>query len=244
MTKKVFIIGSCVTRDAFTKTLLINEFSLVKYIARTTLARLVSGSATISEKNINISSAFQKRMIMFDLSNKLIDVLKLSTNINEVDFFILDLVDDRFGLIEFSEDVYVTSSDEFRKARLIVTKEAKKIRGNSVLYRQLWEAGLKQILEIIPKEKIIINDVHWASHTESGRLLSSPERISFCEDIITGLYDIAKKYIPESNFVNYPNDIFVGADNHKWGRSPFHYGQPVYDYFINFLRKQGHQTTE
>lgn len=232
----VFIIGSCVTRDAFTPDLLRDEFVIKRYWARTSLARFKSGVGSIHPDEINVSSKFQKKMIANDINNQLFEEIKVVST-EPIDFIILDLVDDRFGLVEFKEGVYITNSDELRAAKLLNTREAQKIAPNSEEYRSYWEAGLIELLKHFPKEKIIINNVYWSRETELGEGVSSPERIAFCEAVVGGLYEIARKYVPEENFVNYPSGIFVADSKHRWGKSPFHYTQPVYDYLIDYLRR-------
>lgn len=230
----ILIIGSCVTRDAFTLDLLKSDFKITKYYARTTLARFGSGAVIFDESEIDIKSNFQKRMIVNDASNKLFVELQ-DIDFEAVDLVVIDLVDDRFGLIAYG-DAFLTNSDELRAARIFNTKEAVKLAPNEDEYSRRWEAGLVELLKYVPKEKIIINDVHWASETDAGESISSPERISFCESVINGLYGVAKKHIPSNNFVNYPEDIFLADGGHKWGKAPFHYVRPVYDYFIDFLK--------
>lgn len=230
----VLIIGSCVTRDAFTLDLLKSEFKIAKYYARTTLARFDAGIVVFDESDIDIKSNFQKRMIVNDASNKLFIELQ-SIDFRAVDLVIIDLVDDRFGLIAYG-DAFLTNSDELRAARIFNTKAAVKLAPNEDEYSRRWEEGLVELLKYVPKEKIIINNVHWASETDSGESISSPERIAFCENVINRLYSVAEKHIPTDNFVNYPVGIFLADGAHKWGKAPFHYVRPVYDYFIEFLR--------
>uniref|UniRef100_UPI003D014DF1 DUF6270 domain-containing protein n=1 Tax=Alcaligenes faecalis TaxID=511 RepID=UPI003D014DF1 len=230
----VLIIGSCVTRDAFTLDLLKTDFKITKYYARTTLARFGAGAVVFDESDMDIKSNFQKRMIVNDASNKLFIELQ-SIDFGSVDLVVIDLVDDRFGLIAYG-DVFLTNSDELRSSRIFNTKEAVKLAPNEAEYSRRWEEGFVELLKYVPKEKIIINNVHWASKTDSGESISSPERIAFCESVVNRLYGIAEKHIPKNNFVDYPADIFLADGAHKWGKAPFHYVRPVYDYFIDFLR--------
>ncbi|WP_347473716.1 DUF6270 domain-containing protein [Acinetobacter thermotolerans] len=225
---KVIILGSCVTRDAFESKIMQNNIKIVKYFARNSLARLAFPVFPIQENEINLKSKFQRKVLKYALSGDYMDVIKEQ----EFDYLLLDVVDDRFGLVKLNdEEVYVTFSDELKNSKFITNTDKIKILANSQFYRDAWEFGLKELLKVVPPNKIIINNVQWATHTNMGNALSKPERIAFCTDVVNGLYQIAAQYIPEENFINYPVGIFIGDENHKWGRSPFHYVDDVYNYF-------------
>ena len=103
---KIFISGSCVTRDAFS--LLPTQFVLEEYVARYSVARIPYQA--IQNKNfiIALASNFQKKLVENDIYNRLIGIIKKT----DFDFFIMDFIDERFGLVQF-EDTYVTASSEF-----------------------------------------------------------------------------------------------------------------------------------
>ncbi len=232
--KKLFIIGSCATRDAFDPQFRKGEFSIVRYQARTSLTRLNYITYDLKESDINLKSKFQRRILTGAING---DLHSCIVN-TEFDYLIIDCVDDRFGSVKFNDqDFYVTISTELNASKLITSEKKVKISPDSVEYQDSWERGLLKILEYVPAEKIIINNVQWASITDEGKTLSSPERILFCTKVVNGFYEIARKYIPESNFINYDGSIFVGAENHKWNRAPFHYVDDVYHYFIKRLNE-------
>lgn len=232
--KKIFIVGSCVTRDAFDTRFTKDTYTISRYLARTSLARLNYKPLNISEGEVDLKSNFQRRVVTKALNGLILDDIKSI----DFDYLVLDLVDDRFGLVKVNgEDAFSIFSDELKSSKFISVKEKVKIAPNSQEYRKAWEAGLVDLLKVVSCEKIVVNNVQWSTQTDAGTELSNPDRIAFCTDVVNGLYAIAEKYIPKENFINYPGDIFVGAENHKWGRSPFHYVDNVYRYFIERLDK-------
>ncbi|UNM97467.1 DUF6270 domain-containing protein [Ignatzschineria rhizosphaerae] len=238
---KVFISGSCVSRDAFTPNN-IDLFENVEYVARYSLARLAYPAfSQIDADNKqfieNVPSPFQRKTLLREWGNSLLDLILNS----DFDYLVIDCIDERFGLIELTPELYVTNSDEFHKSRLINIRDAKKIMPDEDIFLLHWEEGLKKIIEVAGENKIIINNVFFSKETDQGLGFpnSSPSRIEYCNDFLNSLYEIARKYLPEKQFVNYPENIFVGSCNHKWGLAPFHYIEDVYQYFLFFLQKVG-----
>ncbi|MBE0444158.1 DUF6270 domain-containing protein [Psychrobacter sp. FME5] len=232
---KVFIAGSCVTRDAFTPDTK-KDFENVNYYARYSLARLIYPEVPleISDKLFEqkVSSAFQRKLLKNEFSNNLIESILDA----EFDYLVIDCVDERFGLIYYNQSSYVTNSDELRKAQLFDYKSALKTPCDNKEFHHFWRCGLKKIIDEIGVDKIIINNVYWTNKLNSGDDISTVENVKRCNKMVSNLYQIAKEEgIPENNFVNYPSSILIGDANHRWGPSPFHYIQDVYDYFINYM---------
>lgn len=231
---RLFIAGSCVSRDAFTPKNS-DQFVIGKYTARYSLARLALPAIDTIPRDkldLNLKSKFQKRILISEMENNLLGLM------SEIEFdkLLIDCVDERFGLIEYL-NTYVTNSDEFRRAKLTKNSVALKIQPHTQEYFDLWELGFKKVIDQVGKDKIIVNDVYWANKLDSGDAVSTPQRIEYCNEIMRNLYKIAGKYISKNQFVNYPKEIFVGDSNHKWGKSPFHYTQDVYDYLIQYLQR-------
>ena len=229
----LFIVGSCVTRDAFDKKFTLDEFNIAQYAARTSLARLSFEKVNVSDSEINLKSGFQKRVVAKAVCGNLLDDI----NAQDFDYLIVDIVDDRFGLVQFSENIFVTNSSELQASKFIKNAEKIKISPNTANYFTAWEKGLIKLLTVIPANKIIINDVLWAHKTDMGKSLSNPEKLKLRYDMAQQLYSIAKEHIPEKNFIGYDPEIFIGAEQHKWGKSPVHYVDDVYRHFVMRLKE-------
>lgn len=232
--KNLFIIGSCVTRDAIDPKFTQNKFKLTSYNARTSLTRLNYKNTHVLEKDIDLKSQFQRKVVAKALSGNLLDEI-IQT---DFDYLILDFVDDRFGMVQLNnEDIFVTYSEELRSSNFISRENKILISPDSFIYLKAWEDGLLKLLQVVPADKVIVNNVQWASETEDGDSLSNPTRINFCNSLVISFYCIASKYIPARNFINYDSNVFIGASDHKWGKSPFHYIDDVYHFFIKRLEK-------
>lgn len=198
---KIFILGSCVTRDAFNSSLN-NSFEISRYIARYSLARIGYDpvkdidfySAKMKEK---IVSEFQRKLLLQEWANTILRSLEEA----DFDYVIVDCVDERFGLIEIDSDIFVTNSDEFRNSRVIDSKSAKKVTPDSDVFLADWEKGFKSIIDIVGSDKIIMNNVYWAEKLDNGDPAASNERILYCNKMVSNLYRVAGKYLKNEQFV-------------------------------------------
>lgn len=229
---KVFILGSCVSRDSFSVDDLNTKFEIINYIARTSLARVTFPKIKNIQLDISLESKFQKRLVNSDLLNSLLDTVKAS----HFDYMILDFIDERFGLIEF-DSTFVTNSFEFQNAKLVDQSNSKKLDVDTLEFLHKWEKGFCKILEHVSPSKIIINDVQWAYKTDDSQYTFEIDRIYKGMLLMNNLYRIAQKYIPAENFIQYPSNIFLAKTDHKWGVAPYHYQDKVYQYFMQRLKE-------
>lgn len=229
---KIFILGSCVTRDAFHSKN--NEgFILEGYQARYSLARisLAGLSPPIELIESNLSSLFQQNMLKNEIANTIVDDLK---NAN-FDYLIIDCIDERFGLIDYL-GTYVTYSVELKKSKIIDSKHVKMITPQDEKFYSLWELGLLEIIKVVDPQKIIINNVYWAEKNNHSDRFPLDKKILENNSVLQQLYGITGKYINGSNFINYPKDILVADVEHKWGIAPYHYTTDVYNYLKSYLK--------
>lgn len=79
--------------------------------------------------------------------------------------------------------------------------------------------------------------VYWANFFADGSKIPnySQDKILVNNKRLAELYQIAKQYLPEEQFIKYPEDLLVADKNHKWGQTPFHFQQKVYEHFIKQL---------
>ena len=232
---KVFIAGSCVTRDAFTPDTK-KDFEIVDYYARYSLARLNYPTVNLDISDVlfeeKVPSAFQRKLLKNEFSNNLLESISKA----DFDYLVIDCVDERFGLIRYKNLSYVTNSDELRKAQLFNTRTALKVPCYNREFNHFWRNGLKKIIEEIGAKKIIINNVYWTNNLNNGANISTKENVERCNRMVSKLYKIAKEEgIPDKNFVNYPQNILIGDADHRWGPSPFHYVNDVYEFYIRYM---------
>ncbi|ECQ5431626.1 hypothetical protein FZJ70_09100 [Campylobacter coli] len=154
---KVFILGSCVSRDPFE---LADEkdFQIVGYIARTSFASFAS-KPYVDQKIIkNIPSPWQQKMVLNDMSKT---TFKKILNSN-FDVLLIDLIDERLNLSIFNEYIHTLSS-EYKKA-LYRPNQYHIIERFSEEKFELWKKGIEKVYEDLQKiqHRIILNKVYYS----------------------------------------------------------------------------------
>ncbi|WP_442859273.1 DUF6270 domain-containing protein [Arthrobacter sp. CAN_A1] len=104
---RVLIFGSCVWRDAFKR--LDGSFNLVEYVARQSVISSASAPTKLLGTG-NLTSAFQIRSVRNDHRSSLF--AELSSAAVTTDLLLMDLVDERLGVVNLSDDTWVTYSAE------------------------------------------------------------------------------------------------------------------------------------
>lgn len=228
----VFVLGSCVTRDAISSEHN-NCVELAGYVARTSLAS--QSNSAWSDKSIleNINSSFQRRMVEFDMKKVAFE------KIQSVDFdlLIIDFIDDRFDLVEFSKGCYATRSVEFLKG-IDGRSVGRVIPHGSEEYESLWRLGFDKLLNFLRKcgkeGALRVNEVYWASTTNRGAPIKNfdKDRILKENKLLSQRYNYMRHMLEEDSFYSFENDFFIADENHKWGVSPFHYTPRYYQALI------------
>lgn len=101
----ISIYGSCVTRDILefeTK----KRLDLRSYFARQSIVSAVSSPVKCKLEEINLASSFQKKQVYYDLSKTCFQELSHDGS----DFLIIDLIDERFSLLEYQNSIITKST--------------------------------------------------------------------------------------------------------------------------------------
>jgi hypothetical protein len=229
------ILGSCVTRDAF-------EFSdnpaleLERYFARSSVASAFAGPQFEGVETELIPSAFQRRIVEWDLQKEFAKSLPSGA----FDFVIIDLIDERFDLLRAEGGRLATRSNEFRRAG-DTSERYELIASGSPEFLELWTAGWRAFMELVDRtigrESVVLHRAWWAERTESGQQFKGQTAASIARAnaFLAELYGIIAKDLPKTQILTPPADLVVGADEHKWGPSPFHYTTEYYESFLRLL---------
>lgn len=149
------------------------------------------------------------------------------------DVLLIDFIDDRFDLLEFTDDgSAITNSGEFRSAKLkVLDSDYVLIPGLSNLFYEKWNVGWKQLWlflqETSQERKVLINRVYWAYKDDKNIDFPSRDRIEAANNYLDRLYGSLESFIPSCQFINYDGILFVASTSHVWGRSCFHYTKAV-----------------
>ena len=237
---RLSIFGSCVSRDMlefFPK----GQIKLQNYIARQSVISAVSETVPIRDEEISLESKFQRDMVLCDIKKTAFERLKSET----ADYLILDLIDERFSLVNF-DNSYLTYSNEFKKgfqnsaySDRIRNKEFQNesvlLEGRSVL--PFIQRFCEQITAIYRPDQIIlhralmVNSYHenGAIHDFSANYLRSNEKTN---TILNWMYDQIETMIPDLHVINEISGTVADA-SHKWGLAPMHYEESYYQRVVN-----------
>ena len=145
--QKIFILGSCVTRDPFE--LAIKKYDIT-YLARTSFASAFQKQKVYNIDISNIPSAFQRKMVENDLA-KNTESLITST---KPDWLLIDFIDERFNLFSSNNGEIFTLSPELTN-NCSHNKEGEVILSNSDEFFELWATGWDKFIEIAKNNNLL-----------------------------------------------------------------------------------------
>jgi len=219
---KVFILGSCVSRDPFAM-IEGHGFELVAYHARTSLASLAA-PPHVDEKILdNIASAFQKRMVRADMEKT---VLKEITN-KPYDILLLDLIDERFNLAVHGESIHTRSSEY--QSGLYQPNAYKSLGRFSNEKFELWKKGFAALVAAFRNRKaaskLVMNQVYLTTKSTlpPPHTSHNAQNIDETNAFLDRMYEHAVLTCPELHVLEYGENELIADTHHKWGYAPFHY---------------------
>lgn len=229
---RVFIYGSCVSRDTF-EHLPQDGFSLVKYVARQSLISAFSPSNTRFDLN-SLGSAFQRRMVEDDVVGSLPSAL--AAHQDDIDLLVWDLADERLGVYRTSDANYLTRSLETIRADLTEKTHPtwEHLPFGSNEHFALWSSASRQFARLRAhlglSQRTVLLNVPWASQTLTGD--SSPASFGLDAHTANALfqryYEAAIDMDPTLRLLTIPTSDALSDNDHPWGPAPFHYAVPVY----------------
>jgi hypothetical protein len=161
----------------------------------------------------------------------------------EFDVLLVDLIDDRFHLLEHRRNCFATASTEFVKA-LGETRRGRRVSNDSDEFSTLWMTGFTRFLQLLEHHqqthKLRINRVFWSDRDVDGNGVHTVDAQSI-KDANARLgkrYEQMASLLPPTAFYDYPEACFVADANHRWGLSPYHYAPPFYGATVAHLRRE------
>lgn len=221
-TSRIFVLGSCVSRDAFE----VNDRNqlLSGYRARTSFATLFDPPMAIDEEQLSANpSAFQRRMVRSDM---LKDSFTLASE-TIGDTVLVDFIDERFDLIKLG-DTRISLSPELKKTAFHFSAGQRVLNHDSE-YFEAFRTNWLHLVENLPHKQVVVNGVYWSKINDSGDGLPNQDRIEVENYKLFKLYEIIESSTPEVTFIKYNKNDLVADHSHKWGQSPFHYVPSFYE---------------
>lgn len=247
--KTITILGSCCSRDIL-EYLPSDTYDISLYIARTKIVSQLSSPAVV-DKELSLSSSFQKRLVM----NDLLKYQWESLNEKHGTFCIIDFIDERFNLLKIGigggnssvQTTFITKSNELISSGYLEGKRYTemqynyedsqwKIDGQNInTYLETW---LQHILRYYRPQKIILHKAYLVNtfFNKNGELesfskpyLINNEKVNL---LLHYLYDYTEQYLNKTFFSKIKTidlcDKYHADQSHKWGLAPMHYQENYY----------------
>lgn len=230
--RTVLIHGSCVTRDAFA---LPGEprFRLADYYARSSLASAFADHGLEGVDTAVIPSAFQRRMVERDLTKTFWRAMPTV----QADVIVVDLVDERFGILVDDRAGVGTPSAELLRAGGL-SPELHRVAPGSVDFLMAWEAGRRRFMAEARAaglvERIVVHQARWAELCADGTRFDY-QASAEANHLLEYMYGRLRLDLAPHQFVRVPAHLVVGDPDHRWGRSPVHYVEEYYRTFLDLL---------
>ncbi len=228
---KFVIFGSGATRDAFSFVSR-DTCVLARYFARSSLASAYAEGKVEGVDVGGIGSAFQRDLVCADLGKEFRDFLSSG----DFDCLIYDPIDERFDLLVLEDERVCTLSNELKQAyegRAEVG--GRRVKSGSQEFYVRWEKGwsalIAQLDSLGKRAALRINKVFWAERTVAGddfRPSYDATGIKSANEYLEKIYSRMSRDLPPEQFFEFTQELMVGACDHKWGKSPFHYVETYY----------------
>lgn len=226
MTLRVFIYGSCVTRDAV-EIWDPAQFEMAGYVARQSLISAMSPASDVKGFRLSqIDSSFQRRMMRGDIESSLLPALESAKD--DYDVILWDLTDERNGVQQLPDGGWMTRLRNFQKVQIDQAKLGQVVPTGSIDHSKLWaralDAFLARLRSIGVLDRLVLNDTRWATRDDAGETFSNRETFLNADlEVMSHLVQSAgiTAITPEPQSV-------LAANSHKWGRAPFHFVEDTY----------------
>ncbi|RQR39203.1 DUF6270 domain-containing protein [Burkholderia sp. Bp9142] len=237
---KLLIHGSCVSRDAFTDRFTqAEQYELAGYLARSSLATAFSSGVVENVDFDAIASPFQRRMVQSDVEHGLVAVLATGG----FDFLLMDLIDERFSVFVDELGASCTVSGELLSSGFDVgVRRGTVIKPFTDAFFERWENGWRQLVASLSAkgrlDALIVNEVYWSSACSDGTDFSpaySHDDVAQANAFLSRQYARMREDLAEGQFLHFESTLLVGAIDHQWGKSPFHYVGGYYTHLLDRL---------
>ena len=219
------IYGSCVSRDL--ARIDDQRFTAGYYLARQSW---ISGYAPPRPvPAVALKSRFQTRMVEGDFGSTARAVLA-STRPASFDVVMLDLIDERLGVIPY-EGSWITRSNELEKTKLVPDSTLEQaVPFGSAEHFAMWDEAAAQVREALSPHlsKTFVLAARFADRTAEGNDLR-PFR-GEPADVWNRRYNRYYDRLADLGFavIDQPVELVIASEAHMWGATPFHYTDDAY----------------
>lgn len=244
--KKIFLYGSCVSRDTFG--FFGDDFELAGYVARQSFISAMNKPASMVRPREELTSNFQKRQLRGDLDSNLLR--QLSAASTGLDLLLVDLIDERLGVLRIIGGSFATYSSEFKHSRSLdsVKGKTKTLQFGSDEHFEMWcdaAVAFVRIIDILGlRSRTLLLETPWAATADDGTPV--PNTFNMVAAEANGKYERYYAFLRDTlklNTFRLPDSDVYSTEDHQWGMSPYHYVDRAYetmrDASLDHLRRIG-----
>ncbi|WP_247042178.1 DUF6270 domain-containing protein [Arthrobacter rhizosphaerae] len=239
---RIYIYGSCVSRDAF-DFLDKSENELLGYTARQSLISATNKPYLADASKGALSSRFQIKNLQGDFDGNAIQ--KLSEIAESADYIFWDLTDERLGVIELDEDIFITRSTELVQSELLGDQTKQKwIKFGTDEHLELWTQAVARFSDFVRSKnletKIVLFNLSWSMYDDGEAVLG--RYFSMLPDEANNTFARYVAVIRECLDVfslEVPWETAIANRDHKWTLAPYHYVDDVYTEVVHQLAAHG-----
>lgn len=236
--KKIFVYGSCVSRDTI-DFLDPSTYELSGYVARHSIIAEYGDCSKYLPEDLKLDSAFQRRMILNDWSENALEGLFSSAD--NIDLLLLDLIDERHGVYRVEGEKFVTRSIDLLQSEtaLEVSQNFFHIPFGSNEHFDVWAQRAEYFViklrdsGLLHKTRLI--KINWAELTLES--LPAPSSMGITAVEANAMFERYYQHFIDLGVpvVEVPQEIVRADPKHKWGLAPFHYSNSAYLHIIKSL---------
>ena len=233
------IFGSCVSRDMAHEH---PDCSVVFYVARQSLLSATSAPHPAAQDlPLDLESPFQIRMVRGDLSSDLMSVL--ASHADEVDALVIDLVDERLGVVAMASGGYATNSQEFKQSgvrKLVAGGTDTVLELGEPDHLSAWAAAADTFVDGLEQlglaHRSVVLRTDFATLTVDGQPVAPYMNIpaSAWNDSFRAYVEVLRRR--GITVLDLPSELAAADPDHRWGVSPYHYRPEAYAWLMRELR--------
>ncbi|WP_342318180.1 DUF6270 domain-containing protein [Corynebacterium mayonis] len=230
----VTVFGSCISRDVFSQPL--EHLRLRAYFARSSWISATSAPVPRPKQPSSLESSFQQRMLENDFRSSVLPQLDRL----EPQILLLDLVDERSGVLRTIDGGYITDLSELKHSGWRdQLRGPRKVPFGSDEHFDLFRAATPAVFRAAKKHKIVVLQSLFATRDLEGERLADLNGREITE--WNNLYSPYFTFLDDfgANILKVPEELCVADSNHRWGTAPYHYIPEFYEWVAKELERSG-----
>lgn len=236
---RIFIYGSCVTRDAFDENA--DDLEVVGYVARQSIISAMALREGPAIDSGTLTSQFQQGMVDGDSAGNLRETIAEVSAF--IDVILWDITDERMGVLAFDGDRFLTPLNELR-----ATEDDILSNGESVLFgtdrhfdlfRRATQIFSQWLTSRMMLEKVTVIATPHSSVLDGGSSNADfedlAERARRWNEQAHRYYELLSMQGFRVEHVDI-EDVVIDPE-HRWGIAPFHFAQKTYTAMRALVRR-------